>query len=96
LDPGIFWKQLTVVGFLRLFNFECQSSPLLRQASIAQVMSLFDLHMQDQRMNFPDVITSDIGLTFADTDPWSSDSELGDIIGSDSEDRDAWEDCQIF
>jgi len=55
-------------------------------------MSLFDLHMQDQRMNFPDVITSDIGLTFADTDPCSSDSELGDIIGFDSEDGDAGED----
>ena len=67
-------------------------APYNCQASAAQVMKLFDLHMQDQRMKCPDVISSDIGLTFADMDPCSSDSELGDIIGFGPVDGDDEED----
>ena len=86
--PEISDNSFQVWVFSSFSTYRLTVNPGPCQASDAKVLSLFDLHMQDQRMKFPDSIMSDVGLSFADTDPCSSDSELGDLIGSASDDSD--------
>ena len=44
-------------------------------------MGLLNAHLQNQRRHgCPDQVLDDSGLAFADIDPLSSDSELGDLM----------------
>ena len=49
-------------------------------------MGLLSRHIQQQREDHgPDVVLPDSGLTFADVNPLSSDSELGDLLDETDE-----------
>lgn len=48
-------------------------------------MDLFAKHMRQQREVGPDQILKDENLSFADVDSQSSDSELGDLLETESE-----------